>query len=236
MSTTTELFNKITNRGNSIMTDGDTVTALSNTYSGVPKSEIAGYSNNINNLENANSACIFHVKGLYGLLQCEEALQCHLNGGGTRQVMGVSGTGGGVWTMKGLRFVDAGNGIYIGGGTNRGGGLFMYNSAKVEMTMCEFNNNQATNNVSAFRPATFRHFTKPPLHPQLTPPPLEPSLSSLSSLSREEASTFTALAPTSSTSTRRPSLATYFPLTPLTPLTTLTEAPAKIFTAAAATP
>jgi hypothetical protein len=140
VSTQTELFNTVsneggsTNVGNSIMALGDTVTALSNTYSG---SEIS-----------ADSYAMFSLKDLYGLLQCEEALQCDLNGGGTRRVMYVYGTGGGVWTMKGLRFID-------GDGGQDGGGLYMQNSAKVEMIMCEFKNNQADNYVSAFRPAAF---------------------------------------------------------------------------------
>ena len=196
VSTQTELYNKISSfvhygtTGNSIMALGDTVTALSNTYSG---SEISESSN-----------VMFYLRGLYGLLQCEEALQCELNGGGTRRVMNVYfDTGGGVWKMKGLRFVDGTTSEFYSGA-----GLYLGSSAKVVMTMCEFKNNQAGgNHVSAFRPAAFRHFTKPPLHPQLTPPPLEPPLSSLSSLSREEVSTFTAH-PTPSTSTRRPSAAT----------------------------
>ena len=192
VSTQTELYNKISSfvhygtTGNSIMALGDTVTALSNTYSG---SEISESSN-----------VMFYLRGLYGLLQCEEALQCELNGGGTRRVMEVVfDTGGGVWTMKGLRFVD--------GSSDKGGGLNMHNGPKVEMTMCEFNNNQASNGVSAFRPAAFRHFTKPPLHPQLTPPPPEPPLSSLSSFSRVEPFSLKTVAPPS-TSTRRPSATT----------------------------
>jgi len=194
VSTQTELFAKVSNyvaswatTGNSIMALGDTVTAQSNTYSG--------------SVAAADSIKIFILDNLYGRLQCEEALQCDLDGEETKQVMSVSGTGGGVWTMIGLRFV---NGYSVG----YGGGLTMNGSAKVEMIMCEFKNNRANYDVSAFRPAAFRHFTKPPLYRQLTPASLEPPLSSLSSLSRGEASPWT-LYTTPSTSTRRPSAATH---------------------------
>jgi len=153
VSTQTELFHKVSNRvesgvttGNSIMAQGDTVTVSSGTYSG---SEIA-----------ARGDVMFILKDLHGLLQCEEALQCDLNGEGTRRVMAVDGctgggcTGGGVWTMKGLRFVDGKSTDTCGTTSTCGGGLFTSASANVEMTMCEFNNNQATN-VSAFRLAAF---------------------------------------------------------------------------------
>ena len=143
VSTQTELFNSISNyagssyvtTGNSIMALGDTVTALSNTYLVSDTSGIAASTNEM-----------FYLKNLYGLLQCVEALQCVLNGGLNRRVMSVEGTGGGVWTMKGLRFAD-GESDYVGG-------FAMTDNAEVEMIMCEFKNFWA-NEVSAFRPAAF---------------------------------------------------------------------------------
>jgi len=135
-----ELFNKISSEnstytddvGNAIMGLGDTVTvALGNYAVG-----LAAY-----------SYTIFVLVNLFGILECEVALGCDLDGGGKRRVMTVSYCEGGVVRIMGMRFV---NGDF---GSFRGGGLYI-NLSDVELSMCAFNNNNAKN-VREFLLLTF---------------------------------------------------------------------------------
>jgi len=104
------------------MANGDTVTVLSGNYA-------AG---------SAHSGIrMLWLVGLSGSIRCEaDDLSCVLSGSGTRMVMGVIGTSGGVLELRGLVFSD--------GHDSSGGGLRVADSAQAYVVMCSIQQNQGT--------------------------------------------------------------------------------------------
>jgi len=129
VSTQQDLYNQISTSGTSTMNNGDTVTMASRTYE-------AGSAHNGNEM--------FTLDGLYGNINCvEDNSSCVLSGSGTRRIMVVQGTGGGVLTFRSLA---VSNGNY-----QHGGGVAIEQCTQVVFVMCSFQDNIATTNGGGLR-------------------------------------------------------------------------------------
>ena len=133
VSSMTELFDKVSNTGADIMTNGDTTTLSVGEY----KCSDGTCSTTSNMLTTAN---------LYGTIRClNDDASCILNGESYRRVMYVSGTGPDKLTIRAIRFYKAksgsvGAGVFVaddGEGVYDGG-------AKVDFTLCVFDSCQST--------------------------------------------------------------------------------------------
>ena len=125
------LFNTVSNgvygghnTGNSIMANGDTAVLAVGTYK-------------CSEGTCASSYTLLFTEDLNGEVKCvEDNASCVLDGENARRVMLVDGTGSGTLILRALTF----NKGYL----DRGGGVFIYSGAVVDLKLCIFSNNRAT--------------------------------------------------------------------------------------------
>ena len=80
---------------------------------------------------------MLYTHDLYGAIQClSDDASCVLDGESSRRVMYVYGTGSGKLTIRAIRFYK--------GKYSRGGGVYINNDAKVDITLCVFDSCEAT--------------------------------------------------------------------------------------------
>ena len=126
------LFNTVSNdnpscdnTGNSIMANGDTTILAVGSYKGSEGTCASSYS-------------MLATTDLNGEVKCvEDNASCVLDGENQRRGMGVQGTGSGTLILRALTF-DKG---YSDGS---GGGVFIRSGAIVDLELCVFSNNRAT--------------------------------------------------------------------------------------------
>ena len=114
----------VDNTGNSIMANGDTAILAIGSYK-CPEGTCADSNN------------MLYTSGLNGEVKCvEDNASCVLDGEKERGGMEVSGTGSGRLILRALTF-DKGR-------TNYGGGVYIFDDAKVDFELLVFSNNRAT--------------------------------------------------------------------------------------------
>ena len=131
VSTTTQLFNKVSNFlsdniGSSIMGNGDTVTLAAGDY------KCSSYYDGTC----SDEGIMIHPQNLYGKIQCaDDYSTCKLNAesteGSRRRVMFVSGTGAGTLTIRAITF-------YKGDADGHGGGGLEVKPGTVIIELCTF--------------------------------------------------------------------------------------------------
>ena len=121
VSTQPALYDKISTNGNRTVSNGDSVSLASGTYE-------AGL---------AHGTSVFYLDGLYGNLRCTtDDLTCVITGSGTRRVMAISGSSGGLLELRSL--------VLSNGFKSSGAGLFIEGSALVALVMCAIQDNEAS--------------------------------------------------------------------------------------------
>ena len=128
------LFNTVsngatTNTGNSIMANGDTTILADGTYKCSEGTCAASHS-------------MLYTEDLNGEVKCvEDNASCVLDGENARRGMHVEGTGSGKLILRALTF-DKGYADYP-----TGGGVFIERNALVDLELCIFSNNRATDST-----------------------------------------------------------------------------------------
>ena len=123
VSTITELHDKVSYDGKTTMPNGNT-TALS-----------AGEYKCSDGTCAARSSMLA-TEGLYGTIRClNDDASCVLDGESSRRGIKVEGTGSGKLTIRAIRFYK--------GEHTMGGGVYIYNGAKVDVTLCVFDSCEA---------------------------------------------------------------------------------------------
>ena len=121
---TTELFNKLSNGGNSRMSNGATVMMM-----------IGDYKCSEGECEGADT--ILKLDDVHGKIKCiDDNAKCVMDAEGSRRSLDVDGTGGETLSVRAITFTN--------GEVQIGGGMNVWNMATVDIYLCVFSQCRAT--------------------------------------------------------------------------------------------
>ena len=127
-----ELFDTVSQTGETLMSAGEIVTLEVRTYTCAEQ---------VNKCDSASS--MLHPAGISGTIQCfDDGAGCILDGSSTRRGMDVEGTGSQNLLVKAITFKN--------GQTGWGGGMNVRNGAIVEVRLCFFKECRATTETGNF--------------------------------------------------------------------------------------
>ena len=130
VSTITELNSRVSYNSNDIMANGDTTTLSVGEYKCSDGTCNVDYD-------------MLSTKNLYGTIQCfNDDVSCVLDGQSSRRGMYVVGTGSGKLTIRAIRF-------YKGKNWGSGGGVWIGDGAKIDITLCVFDSCEASSTSSS---------------------------------------------------------------------------------------